>query len=142
MFTYNIPADCEYANFTMTSDVTGDFFWIRKNLTTGQWSGRSDGVVTWTPASNRREGIISQKYPNVANPLVYLILGVRYDEYVVEYRCVNVNSTTRMEFMWTRGRTKRYTDLTAIRVRQVRINNGLANLRGTFAAQDQYRCSP
>ncbi|XP_025837590.1 uncharacterized protein LOC112906822 [Agrilus planipennis] len=97
VFTYNTPADCQFVNFTITSNVSMDFYWVRKNLTSGTWGGRSDGVVWWTPDNGTRNAIISLVYPNVADPLVYPIVGIDYDGYSLEYRCINLNSTSRME---------------------------------------------
>ncbi|XP_018336465.1 apolipoprotein D-like [Agrilus planipennis] len=143
IFTYISPADCQFANFTVTSNVTLNFFWERKNLTTGNWFiGRTDGVVTWTPDNGTRNGIISLKYPDIADPLIYPILGIDYDGYTLDYRCVNINSTNRMELIWARSRNRTYTAQQAAKVKQILSDNGLSDLAPTYAVQDPARCSP
>ncbi|XP_025837537.1 uncharacterized protein LOC108744971 [Agrilus planipennis] len=142
VFTYNTPADCQFVNFTITSNITVDFFWRRKNLTDGTWNGRSDGVVTWTPDSGTRNGIISLRYPNVPDPLIYPILGVDYDSFVLDYRCLDINSTSKMELIWARSRTTVYSSEVAAQVQQILSDSGLSDLAPTYAVQDPERCLP
>ncbi|XP_025831593.1 uncharacterized protein LOC108737856 isoform X3 [Agrilus planipennis] len=144
IFTYNTPGDCLYLNNTMTSNVTANFFWSVKNLTSGTWDSRS-GVTTWTPSSGKRDGILTiRRSSDPSNPLVYKMLGTDRDRYSVDYRCVDVNSTSRIEILFARSRSRSFTPQSSAPVFQILEDNGLSDLAAelVYAIQDPNVCTP
>ncbi|XP_018326489.1 uncharacterized protein LOC108737858 isoform X1 [Agrilus planipennis] len=137
---HNAVGDCQYMNLNLTSNVTANLHWERKSLPSGTRVVR-DGVVTWAPASGTRDGIISVKYPNVNNSLVYIILGIDYDEYSIGYRCVDLDAS-RIESIWVRSNNMNYTSQQAAVFNQILSDNGLSDLALTDVVQDPARCSP
>ncbi|XP_018326492.1 uncharacterized protein LOC108737858 isoform X3 [Agrilus planipennis] len=136
---HNAPGDCQFMNLNLTSNVAANLHWEVKFLPSGTKVVR-DGVVTWTPTSGSRDGIISVKYPNVNSPFVYSVLGVDYDEYSVGYRCIDLDAS-RIESIWVRSNNTNYTSQQAAAVNQILSDNGLSDLVLTDAIQDSARCS-
>ncbi|XP_018330863.1 uncharacterized protein LOC108740863 [Agrilus planipennis] len=141
VFTHNTAGDCQYINLTLTSNVTVDFFWVVKNLTTNTWNGRPDGVITWIPPCGTRDAILSTDYANATSSIIFSIFGIDYDGYMLQYRCVDLNSTTRTETIYGRSRNTTFTPQQAAKVQKIISDNGLADLPLTYAVQDPALCS-
>ncbi|XP_025837570.1 uncharacterized protein LOC112903890 isoform X1 [Agrilus planipennis] len=131
VFTFNIQADCESLNFTRTSLTSSRISSVRRR-------SRSDGVVTL--ASNDGQGIINVKYNNADDAVQYKILGFNYDWYTIDYNCVNVDSSSRSETLYVRGRTRALSDRYAAEVQQILEDNGLGDIEKTYVVQDVGSC--
>ncbi|XP_025834141.1 uncharacterized protein LOC112905614 [Agrilus planipennis] len=138
VISYN-PIHCQIAYFTATSKNTMDLVYIQKNLTTGIWFNR-EGELTWIPENNR-EGILSLVYPDVVDPLIFRTLGIDYDNYTVDYRCINLDSANKSEFLYVKSRRRDLTPAQNATIQAILRANGLGGIKQINVIQDPKICS-
>ncbi|XP_025834136.1 uncharacterized protein LOC108732535 isoform X3 [Agrilus planipennis] len=138
IYTY-VNSDCQIVNFALTDNVTMDMVYIQKNLTTGVWFGRR-GVVTWVPGS-RREGVLSLVYPDVRDPLIFRILGIDYVNYTIDYRCINLDSSNKREFLYIMSRRNTLSAALNATVQRIVRANGLGGIQQMHVVQDARSCT-
>ncbi|XP_025834089.1 uncharacterized protein LOC112905600 [Agrilus planipennis] len=130
-------ANCEIINYAVTSNVTLHMISQLKNLrlgTNGAWLERY-GEVTWQPGSNRR-GVLSLVLGNVAAPFIFRVLGTDYVNYNIQYRCINVDSSTKREFLYVMSRRNALSTSMDGLVQRIIRANGLGGLsQGDFLNQ-------
>ncbi|XP_018318858.1 uncharacterized protein LOC108732496 [Agrilus planipennis] len=139
MVQSNINSDCQILNFALTSNVTVDMVYIQKNSTSGLWFSRR-GVKTWVPG-NKREGVLSLVYPNVADPFVFKILGIDYLNYSIDYRCINVDGSNKREFLYVMSRRSTSSPALNATIQRIVRANGLGEIQLMHVVQDPVSCS-
>ncbi|XP_025835172.1 uncharacterized protein LOC108740855 [Agrilus planipennis] len=140
VFTFNVKADCQEITFRRRSSLltVSNFSLRQKDVSKDEWLPSSDGVITL--ASDNGEGIINVKYNNAASPLQFKILGYNNSLYTIDYNCVNINSNSRRETLYARGRPRFYEQRVANEVEKILKDNGLADIKRTYIYQDEDDC--
>ncbi|XP_025834135.1 uncharacterized protein LOC108732487 isoform X2 [Agrilus planipennis] len=139
VITYSNNFDCQIVYFQLTDNVTMNMVYIQKNLTTGIWFDR-EAEVTWVPG-RRREGVLSLVYPNVVDPLIFRILGIDYVNYTIDYRCINLDSSSKRESLYVMSRSRSLTPAQNATIQQILQANGLGGIRQVTVVQDATTCS-
>ncbi|XP_025835165.1 uncharacterized protein LOC112905936 [Agrilus planipennis] len=136
-----MPADCQEVGYGSTGPKYNDSTYTvtQKDMKNDKWLPKSSGMVEI--ASDSGEGIINIKPNNSAESLQFKILAFDSSYYTVDYNCVNINSNYRREILYARSRYRSYTEKEAKLIDEVLKENGLADIKRTYAIQEVIPCS-
>ncbi|XP_018336484.1 uncharacterized protein LOC108744980 [Agrilus planipennis] len=134
----NDNGDCQTVSFTVTGSRTMDVVYTNKNLATGI-SSTKEAKVTWQPVSYL-SAVLRLDSSDLADSLVFKVIGMVYDEFTIIYRCVDLDKQNRQEFLYVMGRNSSLTSAQQASVNQILEAR---NLNGTQVniIQDSTICS-